>query len=88
MYISRAKELLYITAFQSKKKRNKGQLLRNRRFSPVFYRTASPSEPLPCSLSIPLHSLLSRARVSLSHTASAVYWIIIGLKLFNSDMKL
>ena len=25
-----------------------------------MYRTASPSEPLPCSLSIPLHSLLNK----------------------------
>ena len=32
-----------------------------------------PLEPLPCKLSIPLHSLLSWARVSLSHNDSAVY---------------
>ena len=37
------------------------------------YRSASPLEPLHCTLSIILHSLVSGARVSLSHTASAVY---------------
>ena len=34
--------------------------------SPVFYRTSSPSGPLPCSLSTFITSYLSRARVPLT----------------------